>query len=132
MWAKVIMTAVHSNHKPRRSIANVTFGLFDVDGDGFLNKEDLMAAVRKCCGTKVASSLVVAQMISLLDQDEKGTVSRSELREGLSKVLHGDTQSYTMQMQRQRSKSLVSDAGPLHKWEDAGENVDRYESEDTF
>jgi len=70
----------------QKAACNAGFDSIDVNGDEIIDREELTRAVERCLGRRVSSRIVVEQMMSMMDEDNDGQISREELRDGMSKI----------------------------------------------
>lgn len=68
--------------------AHHIFTIFDADGDGYIDRKEVAAAVKRHLGEKLSSSVICEQMIAMLDSDGDGKVSETELQQALQKSHH--------------------------------------------
>jgi len=68
--------------------AHHIFTIFDGDGDGYIDRTEVAAAVKRHLGEKLSSSVVCEQMIAMLDSDGDGKISETELRQAMQKSHH--------------------------------------------
>jgi len=69
--------------------ADMAFKMFDKDGNGVLDKNELMAPIKKVCektGCPFPTSLAVAAVIKALDKDNSGTIDMIEFRDVCNKL----------------------------------------------
>jgi len=97
LWERLIKTTnkdespagmVVATRSKRRTVT-AAFNALDLDKNGRIDEGDLKESIERCLGKTCSSKIVVEQMISMLDKDNDGGITKEELRQGMTKIISG-------------------------------------------